>query len=274
MEKENLSFYTLSSKELIKKSGIYKLSAGGHIYIGSSKSLYARLMEHRHDLENNNHANDFLQKVCNKYGINNIRVDIIEFCDPKDRIVREKYWMDYLKADMNMKDPVTNKLSEASRIKLGNSVKKGRANGKYKTKYDFSKIECYDIFGKYITTYDSLNDAEIKTGISRKSLLRALNAYKKGGIASGLRFRYVESNVPVQEFHFNPIYVGKYFNFNYIDEDGNEQFAFNDCRDVWKFLGEMINNKNPKQIILIPKLKNLVNLGNPRKKKGNPNPSI
>ena len=51
MEKENLRFYTLSSKELNNKSGIYKFSAGGHIYIGSSKNLYARLAEHRADLK-------------------------------------------------------------------------------------------------------------------------------------------------------------------------------------------------------------------------------
>ena len=91
MEIENLSFYTLSSKTLMKKSGIYKLSAGGHIYVGSSKNLYSRLTEHRHDLESENHKNDFLQKVSNKYGINNIKIDIIEFCNPEDRIIKEKY---------------------------------------------------------------------------------------------------------------------------------------------------------------------------------------
>lgn len=39
------TLFTLSSKELSKKSGIYKLSCGGHLYIGSSKSLYSRLIE-------------------------------------------------------------------------------------------------------------------------------------------------------------------------------------------------------------------------------------
>ena len=39
------TLFTLSSKELSKKSGIYKLSCGGQLYIGSSKSLYSRLIE-------------------------------------------------------------------------------------------------------------------------------------------------------------------------------------------------------------------------------------
>lgn len=85
------TLFTLSSKELSKKSGIYKLSCGGHLYIGSSKSLYSRLMEHRTDLLNNKHSNDFLQRVSNKYGIQNIVVEILEFCDPQIRIKREKY---------------------------------------------------------------------------------------------------------------------------------------------------------------------------------------
>lgn len=85
------TLFTLSSKELSKKSGIYKLSCGGHLYIGSSKSLYSRLMEHRMDLLNNKHSNDFLQRVSNKYGIQNIVVEILEFCDPQIRIKREKY---------------------------------------------------------------------------------------------------------------------------------------------------------------------------------------
>ena len=91
MEIENLNFYTISSKELSKKSGIYKLSGGGHIYIGSSKNLYARLAEHRTDLSYKRHSNSFLQRVCDKEGIENMRVDIIEYCAPEDPLIREKY---------------------------------------------------------------------------------------------------------------------------------------------------------------------------------------
>ena len=272
MEKENLSFYTLSSKQLLKKSGVYKLSAGGHVYVGSSKNLYARLIEHRRDLEKKEHSNDFLQKVANKYGINNIQVDIIEYCEPKDRIVREKYWIDELKSDMNFQDPVNHTLSEASKKKLSESIKKGLAEGKYKTKYDFSKIDCFDIFGNYITTYDNFADASKKTGITENEIHTAARNYKKGGITHNLRFRFSESDIPQQFFKFNEKYVGKYFTFNYIDKNGKETFAFNDVRSVWKFFGKIMNEENPKQITIVPRIKNFVNLGKPHKK-GNPNPS-
>lgn len=118
------------------------------MYIGSSKSLYSRLMEHRMDLLNNKHSNDFLQRVSNKYGIQNIIVEILEFCDPQIRVKREKYWIDYYKSDMNLQDPVTNELSDYSKKKLSDSIKQGRLKGKYKTQFDFCEVEQYDYFGK------------------------------------------------------------------------------------------------------------------------------
>ena len=37
----------LSAKDLNGKSGIYFITCFGHQYVGSSKSLYARLREHK-----------------------------------------------------------------------------------------------------------------------------------------------------------------------------------------------------------------------------------
>ena len=102
MEKENLRFYTLSSKELNNKSGIYKLSVGGHVYIGSSKNLYARLAEHRSDLKENRHSNNFLQKVYNKYGIENMQIepDILVYNDPASVLKGEDRQLEAAVAEM------------------------------------------------------------------------------------------------------------------------------------------------------------------------------
>ena len=131
MEIENFRFKDLNSKVLGGKSGVYKLSVANHIYIGSSKNLYDRLREHRTDLSYKRHSNDFLQKVSNKYGIENIRLDIIEFCPPEVRLEREKFWIEELNADMNFQDPVDHTLGEESKKKLSESIKKGMKEGKY-----------------------------------------------------------------------------------------------------------------------------------------------
>lgn len=133
---------------------------------------------------------------------------------------------------MNFQDPVSHTLSNISKTKLSKSIKTARLNGKYKTKFDFSKIEEYDLFGNYLATYNNIEEAEKLTNISRKYILDCCRNYKKGRIRCNRRFRYAESKVPCQKFHFNNKYVGRYFDFYYIDNDGNEKVAFKDCRDV------------------------------------------
>ena len=263
MEKENLRFYTLSSKELNNKSGIYKFSAGGHIYIGSSKNLYARLAEHRTDLKENRHSNNFLQKVYNKYGIENIQIDIVEFCDPDDRINRESFWIKELNADMNLQDPVSHKLSESSKQKLSKSIKKGLSEGKYKTKYDYCDIEAYDHFGNYIKTFKSRNELSKEYGFTNKEIQELASGYKKGSSKNGIRLRYSISDVPVQSFEINPNFIGNHYVFFYINESGEEEFAFSSVKNCWKFFGE---HANLKEIKIIPKLRCLVTQDYPGKR--------
>lgn len=284
MQKENLRFYTLSSKELNNKSGIYKLSAGGHVYIGSSKNLYARLAEHRTDLKENRHSNNFLQKVYNKYGIENMQVDIVEFCDPDDRINRESFWIKELNADMNLQDPVSHSLSEISKQKLSNSIKKGLSEGKYKTKYDYCDIEAYDYFGKHIKTFKSRSEITEEYGFTNKEIQELASGYKKGSSKNGIRLRYSISEVPIQEFEINPNFIGNHYVFFYVNESGEEEFAFSSVKNCWKFFGE---HANLKEIKIIPKLRCLVTQDYPGKRgktnsvnletsseEDNPNPSI
>jgi hypothetical protein len=261
MEVENFSFFELRHSEIKNKSGVYKLSVANHIYIGSSKNLYARLREHGRDLLNGEHSNEFLQRVCTKYGIENIRIDIIEFCPPEKRLESEKYWIDALKADMNMQDPVDHTLSEASRKKLSKSVRAGLAAGKYKNMYDYAKIECYDYFGDYITTYNTKEEAAEACGLSVQDVNNCLGAYKHGTKTSGksigkavhgYRFRYSCSRISPMKFDIRPLEVGRYFTFYYTDENGEHKRAFSSVKDCWKFFTEHCRDK---QIIITPVLK-------------------
>lgn len=266
---DELNFFTLSSKELGKKSGIYKLKNGGHIYIGSSKNLYSRLIEHRTDLIKQNHTNSFLQRVSDKEGIDKFEIEILEYCLAEERIIKEKEWIDKLKPDMNLKDPVTNELSEESKRKLGESVRNGRLNGKYKTKFDLCEVEQYDYFGNFVCKFQDKTEASEKLNLSKKEIQELACGYKKGKNKNGIRLRYSDSNVPVQNFEMNPQYVGKYYDFYFVDENGNEQIAFTNLKDCWKFFGQ---NAFQKEIRIIPKLKSRES--GDVLEQDNPNPSI
>ena len=49
----------------------------GNFYIGSSVKVERRFTQHRRDLRNGNHANEFLQRSAKKYGIDSLKFEII-----------------------------------------------------------------------------------------------------------------------------------------------------------------------------------------------------
>ena len=259
MYKEGLNFSQIHCFK--KQCGIYRLSVGEHSYIGSSKNLYSRLYEHRRDLLNNEHTNPFLQKVVNKYGVESIVIDIIELCDKDIRIQREAYWIKELKSDMNLKDPVTCELSESSRKKLSESVRKGLELGRYVKIFQTSSIECYDYFGEYITTYSTVEEAATACSLTVRDVKACLGAYKHGtktngtstGKAiNGYRFRYSCSSIEPRKFQVNPGRLGQIVRFYYETEDGTREVAFSSVRDCWQFFTDHCRDD---KITIIPVLK-------------------
>jgi hypothetical protein len=248
-------------KELKGKSGVYKLSLGGHLYIGSSKDLYQRLQEHRRDLRNNAHPVKELQELVNNSTLDNVELEILEFCEPEKRLIQESYWIKTLNADLNSQDPLTHELSEASKQKLSKSIKKGLEEGKYKQWADKCPVEVYDYFGDYITEYASKEDAMKKLNWDKDTIQKLASGYNKGISRNGIRLRYKSSTVAPKKFSVNPQYLGKYYNFYYIDDSGSEQVAFHDVKDLYKFMADQLVNKKT-SITIYPKLKNAVNLGN------------
>jgi hypothetical protein len=183
-----------------------------------------------------------MQKAFNKYGIDSFNYEIIEFCLPEDRIIREKHFIDTLKPDFNLQlNPIDKTLSVYSKQKLSKSVLQGRANGKYKTKYDYCKVEVYDYFGNYVTSYKNKEEAAEKLNISKKTVQNLTSGYKKGLSRKGIRLRYANSKVPVTKFEIDPRYLGHHFDFYY-----NGEFAFNSVKNVWEFFSKIIQSGQTK----------------------------
>lgn len=86
-------------KENMDRSGIYlwKNLVNGNRYIGSSVRLRIRLLQYYNAeyLERNSSM-----RICRallKYGYSNFSLTILEYCEPKDCLVREKYYIDLIK---------------------------------------------------------------------------------------------------------------------------------------------------------------------------------
>jgi group I intron endonuclease len=62
-------------------------------YIGQSIHIHRRWSEHKYELNNNIHDNDYLQKSWNKYGSDNFEFNIVELCGIDELDDKECYYI-------------------------------------------------------------------------------------------------------------------------------------------------------------------------------------
>ncbi len=111
-------------------SGIYKITnkVTGDFYIGSAVNLNKRINNHKSDLRQTRHPNNFLQNVFNKYGIDNLSFDTVEtIVNTQTLITREQYYIDKLSPKYNIckiaGSNLGKKMSEESKKKMSKSAK-------------------------------------------------------------------------------------------------------------------------------------------------------
>lgn len=172
--------------------GIYKLIIQNHIYIGSSINIYRRLIKHYRDLLKNDHHNLFLQRCVRKYGLKNLHYTIIEINNlwtKNELLEKEKYYIEYFKADLNLKsDPTTQRNCKTTS----------------KVVYQF------DLFGNFIRKWPSVNEAARHYQINNSNITVCCLYPKRQRKAGGYLWSYTNP----YPFDVEIIYVfNKYGNF-------------------------------------------------------------
>lgn len=81
-------------------SGIYKIEnlVSGKIYVGQSRHIKSRFIQHKSELRNGSHYNKHLQYAWDKYGEESFVFSVIEECPIELLNERELYWIDKLDA--------------------------------------------------------------------------------------------------------------------------------------------------------------------------------
>lgn len=90
----------------MKLSGIYKISSKikpENFYIGSSMDIDHRLSCHFYDLKSNRHSNNRLQNHYNKYGDDDLSLNILMYCDIDNLIKNEQFYIDTLYPKFNLR---------------------------------------------------------------------------------------------------------------------------------------------------------------------------
>lgn len=135
------------------KSGVYKITnkVNGNFYIGSASDLDRRIKRHRYDLRLNQHHSQYLQRAWNKYGEENFKFEILEYCAVDNILVREQKYLDELKPKYNVSKNATAFMlgikrpksfgENISRLKKGNKYFEGKTHtDKAKRKIAISKL--------------------------------------------------------------------------------------------------------------------------------------
>lgn len=133
------------------KSGIYKIAniETGDFYIGSAVNLNGRFRVHKSTLRNQKHDNQILQRVYNKYGMEKLSFEIVEYIKNINNLIsREQHYLDTLNPRYNILKIAGNTLgykfsqeskNKLSKAQLGNKKHLGHKHSA-ETKEKLSKL--------------------------------------------------------------------------------------------------------------------------------------
>lgn len=162
--------------------GVYKItSPSGKIYIGSSINIERRLLNYKY-LQCQQQPKLF--NSLKKHGPDNHLFEIIEECDVKKLINREKYWVENfnsIKNGLNLQIPGNNQVHIKKTISFNKNwcsriseSKKGKSIPNVK-----KPIIQYDLKGNFINEYESAKEAQRQTGINNSAINNNLKGISK-----------------------------------------------------------------------------------------------
>jgi len=191
-----------------KKSGIYLWIKKEKKYVGSAKDLRKRLYCYFNIKYLERNQSMYINRALLKYGYSNFSLMILEYCDPKDLLKREKYYMGSLEPEYNIsKEPsafftglnhseeTKGKISEANLGRAHSEEAKSMISAERRNRISQPvpgiRVDITDLETNVTTTYDSIRSAAASIGSYIKTILRREKSQLAKGVNTPYRGRYL-----------------------------------------------------------------------------------
>ena len=171
--------------------GIYKYEnlINHMVYIGQAIDLEKRHKKHLTNIYDEQHQED-IYKAFREFGINNFSYEILEQFEDFDLEKINNLECYYINKFNSLKPNGYNMVPGGTN---GAGLAKGKA------------VEWYDIYGKYIKTFDSAHQAEYYTKINYSSICACCREDIQH--TKGYQWKYVDSNKNIQDISKNGIII-------------------------------------------------------------------
>lgn len=244
--------------QLTQSPGIYMMSCNGtdKVYIGETVNLSRRLQKHFSLLRKNKHSNPIWQNVFNKYGEENITVEVLEYLNTVDELELKKIEQNWQKKFPTCISLDSNEIFVVERSEEWKTKQKAILDAnRYKViEMCTIPIIVYDIVDKKTIEFSSVGEAS--SLIEHKHLQKNINdkilipykgryvAFKKSEFKPELvdNILNTNSNTKVQ------VYKGDYTLYNIFTEEvlhfgSKVQFSLHFSKSKNDKLYELFNNR-------------------------------
>lgn len=230
------------------KTGVYTITntTDGKVYVGYAKNIHARLRAHKYYLREGKHANSYLQRAVNKYGLAKFEFEILEECPYELAAAIEHFWCTTLRSSeegygYNLAPTAVQGrakyIRESTRQKLKDSHmghKRSPEAQKKISQAQFKEVCQIDTQGNLVAIYPSLQEAVKATGVYSPGISMCLNGtmQKTGGYHWCLKDHLQTFQIPkpkVQQYPTKTVLQ--------IDSNGLVVKEWSSITDVAKHLG-------------------------------------
>ncbi len=215
-----IQLYKTDLKHLKGKCGIYLIKISERLYVGSSLNLRFRLSDHIYRLRKKNHHNSFMQSCFNKHGEYECFYTILEECSEKERLQKEKYWIDKLSPQLNL---IKNPMTQHNCITTSKIVYQ------------------YTLSGNFIQSYISAQEAARKLNLNGNSISRIASGNNKFHKSHGKSLWSYEKHKTLPEYT-NGSAVSKIKGVTMYNRDGKKIRRFESIASAARYIQEPHEN--------------------------------